>query len=578
VAALAAKSVEQAIDRNLMLDAAAADQVRRTLEQGAATDETRFVVVGGARRALRIHMAPAAGGVGALALDVTDLETAREDLDRIMQAHDETLDALDEAVVVFGPDRRLLFHNRAFELLWGIDPAFLAERPSHGAWLDHLKQKRLCPPHANYQDWRTTELLAYGETGDDLPENVWELPQGRTLRVARRRHPLGGLLLIFSDMTNELQLRSQYAALLKAQSAALDRLHEGIVVFGLDGRLRLYNAAFAAMWKLEAANLETGMDFDRLCGMLEPLHHDHAEWRRLRARISDPDPNVRAEYRTELRRSDGATISMLTRPLPDGATLIAFMDITADKRVEDALRERAEAFEQADRLKTELVENVSYQLRTPLQTIHGYAEVLAKLMAGPLNDRQRDQLHMILAASEALSKLIDTVLDVALIEAKRLELSLADVAVADIVKEAAAITAAKAQDADVTLRLQVDENAGVIRADPQRLKQVLVNLISNALRFSPRGGEIRIEAARNEGDLRLAVIDEGSGMDPEDQAAAFDHFVSGDRRGAGLGLALVRSFIELHGGWVALKSEPGQGVEVVCHLPIEPKADVLSAA
>ncbi len=566
LAALGAKSLEQAIGRNLMLDSLTAEQARRAIETASRVQEVRAAIVAGERRTLRIDLFPVGGGVGGMAFDVTDAEATREALARSVKAHDQTLDALAEGVAIFGPDRKLAFFNRAFAALWGLDTTFLAQRPTHAALLDALKEKRKLPAHANYAEWRANELLAYQELAE-LPETLWQLPEGRTLRVARQRHPLGGLLLIFSDITNETTLKGRYAALLQVQKAAMDKLHEGIVVFGLDGRCRLSNSAFHSLWRLDPEAVAEGLEFDRLVDLCRPLHHEPQEWTAIRARITDPSPIARQEHRGEMRRSDGSFLRYLTRPLPDGATLVAFLDVTAGRKVEEALRDRAEAFEAADRLKTEFVQHVSYQLRTPLQTIHGYAEVLANFIAGPLNDRQRDQIRIILAASESLSKLIDDILDVAMIEANHLELDLQTLNLNDVLQEAAAMIAPKAREADVTLALDWSPAIGALNADGKRLKQIVLNLVSNALRFSDKGDTITIGADRSEGHVRLWVSDTGRGIPFDAQAQAFDQFVSGDRAGAGLGLPLVRSFVELHNGWVSLASAPGQGTIVTCHFP-----------
>ncbi|MEJ0023245.1 MAG: PAS-domain containing protein [Alphaproteobacteria bacterium] len=333
---------------------------------------------------------------------------------------------MSEGVAIFGPDKRMIFHNRAFATMWGLDPAFLADRPTHAALLDHLKEKRKLPAHSNYAEWRAGELALYQEIAD-LPEALWVLPEGRSLRVTRQRHPLGGLLLIFADRTDELTLKSQYNALLQVQRAALDRLHEGVVVFGLDGKMKLYNAAFATMWELSEEDLAGQITFDRLMDLTLPLFHQRATWSAVKARITDPSPAARQEFRGEMERTDGTVVTFLTRPLPDGATLVAFLDISATKKVEHALRDRAEAFEAADRLKTEFVQNVSYQLRTPLQAIQGYAEVLSQGYSGPLNQRQKDHVGVVLQASHRLSELVDNILDIAMIEAGRMELELADI-------------------------------------------------------------------------------------------------------------------------------------------------------
>ncbi len=571
LAALEAKSLDQAIARNLQLDQGAVDLMRRAMEAGEAIEETRSAVVGGQLRTLRLRANPVAGGAACIANDVTDAEASVDLLTKQQRAHDETLNHLAEGVAVFDASKRLVFFNRAFEQVWGLDPAFLQEGPTHAAWLDYMKEKRKLPAHANYAEWRAGELALYQEVAE-LPQDLWVLPDGRMLRIARQRHPGGGLLLIFSDITNEVSLRSQYDALLQTQKAALDKLHEAVVVFGLDGRLKLSNAAFAAMWKVEAGEIEDDMAFDRVIEICQRTFHDRATWAQVRGRITDPSPEARTEFRGEMRRSDETVLKFLTRPLPDGATLVAFQDITADRRVEDALRERAEAFEQADQLKGQFVEKVSYQLRNPLQAISGNAELLQQRIFGPLNDRQVEQVGSILEGSGSLTKLIDNILDLAMVEAGSAQLNLGPMDVFQTIQDSVQMAASKASDTEVPIRIKCDPKIGEIDADQKRITQVIVNLLSNAQRHTERGDTITISAERLDGVLRLSVADTGKGMAFDTQARAFDSFESGDRRGAGLGLALVKSFVEMHGGWVALQSEPGRGVTVTCHLPASASA------
>ncbi len=568
LAALDAKSVEQAVARNLALDQSAVEHARGVIESGESRVDVRKVVLGGELRTLRIQMSPVAGGAAGMAFDVTDSEGAKEQLSKQAKAHDETLNHLAEGVAVFGADKRLIFHNRAFEEMWGMDPAVLAERPTHAQWLDYLKERRKLPAHANYAEWRANELALYQE--QKLPDALWVVPDGRTLRIVRQRHPHGGLLLIFSDITNELTLRTQYNALLQVQKAALDRLHEGVAVFGLDGRMKLANAAFSSMWGLEGAPLAREAPFDDIVEQCQPLFHDRAVWAMIRARITDPSPEARQEYRGEMRRSDETVLSFLTRPLPDGATLIAFLDNTAARRVEDALRDRAEAFEAADRLKTEFVQNVSYQLRNPLQAIHGNAEMLAAKLFGPLNDRQVDQVDSILDGSTRLTKLIDNILDVALVEAGALTLEPSEVDLKAAIKDSIEMATTKAADTEVPIRIDCPDTVGSIVADEKRVRQILFNLLTNALRYTERGDEITVGAERLDGVVRLWVTDTGRGIPYDEQVRVFESFEGSDRRGAGLGLALVRSFVQLHGGWVAMSSEPGRGTTVTCHLPVAP--------
>jgi signal transduction histidine kinase len=572
LSALAAKSLDQALARNLQLDQASSEQARAAIESGEIIEETRSVVVSEQLRTLRLRATPIAGGAAFIAMDVTDTESVQDKLNSQQRAHRETLNFLSEAVAVFDANRKLVFYNRAFETTWELDPGFLQEGPSHAAWLDHLKEKRKLPAHANYAEWRARELALYQEH-TDLPEDLWLLPDGRMLRVARQHNPGGGLLFIFSDITDEVTLKSQYAALLETQKAALDKLHEAVAVFGLDGRLKLSNASFLSMWGLGAEQITPDLPFDRIVELCEPLFHDRATWAQVRARITDPSPEARVEFRGEMRRSDETILSFLTRPLPDGATLVAFQDISAARRVEDALRERAEAFEQADKLKGQFVENVSYQLRNPLQAIYGNAELMQARVFGPLNDRQMEQVASIIEGASNLSKLIDNILDVAMVEAGNLVLDLAPMDVYQVITESVAMASSKASDSEVPIKVKCAADIGLIEADQKRITQVLVNLLSNALKHTERGDTIVVAAERFDGVLKLSVQDTGKGMGFDMQTRAFDSFQSGDRRGAGLGLALVRSFVEMHGGWVGLASEPGRGVTVTCHLPAnEPNA------
>jgi signal transduction histidine kinase len=269
-----------------------------------------------------------------------------------------------------------------------------------------------------------------------------------------------------------------------------------------------------------------------------------------------------------MRRSDGTVLTYLTHPLPDGNTLIAFADVSATRRVESALRERAEAFAAADRLKTEFVQNVSYQLRSPLTTILGYAEFLESQRNDKLSERQMDYVKSILAASGHLEKLIEDILDLAMIEAGRIDLDLSEFDLGNIIEDSVEMVVSKAEDTQVTVRAELGEDLGVVRADERRIRQVLFNLFSNALRFTDTGGEVVVAADRVGDMARIIVRDTGRGVDPDAQVASFDSFTSSDQRGAGLGLALVKHFVELHGGRVAMKSEVGEGTEVVCWLPV----------
>ncbi len=571
--AVGANTMDQVLDRQIMLDQHVTTQAQKTVQANGETDDTRHVVVSGERRAMRVKMFPLSGGIGGMAFDITDQESARETLDKHVKAHDETLNHVADAVAIFGPDRKLIFNNKAFGDLWDMDPAYLLDKPDHGSVLDRLRERRKLPARPDYARWRSGELSYYQGEKNDVLEDLWNLPDGRILKVTRQRHPLGGLLMIFKDMTDELALRTEYNALINVQKATLDHLREAVAVFSADGRLRLHNDAFAKLWALEG-KLADGPDFDVVVDQCSRLFHDRNVWANIKSRVTNPSPEYRQQDQGVMRTSNDRTLTWITQPLPNGATLIAFMDVTADRKVEQALKDKADAFQAADRLKTEFVQNVSYQLRSPLTTILGYAELLESGRPGALTDKQREQVIAILSASDHLSKLISNILDLAMIEAGRMELDLNDVNLRRLIEESVDLVVSTAENTKVKVEIACDDRIGAIHADERRIKQILFNLLTNALRFTGPGGHIKVEARKVEGVVQLSVSDTGKGIPQERQASAFDSFTSSDNRGAGLGLALVRSFVELHGGWVAMKSAPGAGASVMCFLPetASPKA------
>jgi len=569
IQAVEESSLEAALKNNTLLHPDLAEMARTAVETGEPVEDTRRAVVDGDRRVLGLSLYPVSGGAAGVAVDATRESEAREALKRHVAAIDETLDHMAEGVAIFGKSRRLTFHNRAFAELFELDESWLADGPTHDALLDRLREARRLPEQSDYAAWKADELKYYEEFPEESPEEIWPLPDGRTLRVVRQRHPLGGLLILFDNVTQEVALRAQYKTALTVRKATLDRLMEGVAVFGSDGRLRLRNAAFDRIWKIGDGDIAEDAHFDEVAAACRPLFHKNAVWDEIKGRITDPAPESRISNNGEMERADDSVLTWISQPLPDGATVLAFADVTAVKREERILRQHNEALQEADRQKTDFVQHVSYQLRTPLTTISGYAEMLKSGMTGELDERQEEYVSAIESASAQLDKLVNDILDIAAIDAGALELDLGDVRLGEVLESAAETAEARALEAHVRLALEIadDESLGVIRADERRVKQVLYNLINNAIRHSPDGGAVTLGAARADGMARIWVRDEGEGLAPEKQARVFDRFASGRGGGAGLGLALVRDFIDMHGGAVEFESEPGKGACVTVWLP-----------
>jgi signal transduction histidine kinase len=564
--AVGAPSLAAARERGLSLDGEADRAAREAAQAREERSVIRWVGARDGRRALRFTARPmAGGGAGVWSDDVTEAETARETLGRAQAAQEGLFERLADAIVVFGPDRRVAFHNPAFAELWDLEPAWLADRPSHGELIDRLRRRGSLPEQVDFAAFRAAELARH-EALEPAPEALWRLPSERTLKVGSQPHPGGGLMMVFSDVTPELRLRAQFNHLLQVQQATLDKLSDAVAVFGADARLRLFNEAFEAFWPAQPGALSQGLEFDAVVEIARPRLHDLQFWNDLKGRITDPDPVARAPAQAELVTADRRIVAYQSRPLPDGAMLISFADVTDTRQLEQALADREAALKDAERLKGAFVGSVSHELRTPLTTILGYAELLEREEGG-LDPRARGFVATVRAAAGQLARSINNVLDIAQFDAGEVAAEMADVDVDILLAEAVGRWHDAAMAQDVSLVAAAAEPVGLMRGDERRLAEVLDHLTENALRHTPRGGSVTLSAERALGEVRLQVADTGRGIPFHVQAHIFDRFSGQDQSASGLGLALVKALVELHGGWVALESEPGQGATFTCHLP-----------
>ncbi len=570
VAAAGAASLESVFQTGVALDRSERDLASAAHTENEPVEAKRYAIVGGQRRALALTLAPLKDGdVVGTAIDITPTAEAESRLQQQVDANADTLDRLAIAVAIFGPDRRLAFYNRSYVKLWDLPENWLDTHPSDSEILDRLRELRSLPEQRDFLAWKRERLKLYEQVAEH-PEELWHLPGGKTLRVVAQPHPLGGLIFLFEDVSDQLRLESSYNTLGKVQKATLDTLQEAVAVFGPDGRLKLHNAAFARLWRLAPEELAGEPHLKRIADTCIARFGSDRTWDIVNGGVTSAASERRHDW-GEVTRSDGAVISLALSPLPDGAMLVSFADVTDRFRIETALRERNEALEAADRLKSEFVKRVSYELRTPLNSILGFAEMLKSGAPGALNAVQNDYMDAVVKASSALRDLINDLLDLSQIEAGAMQLDLEKIDLYTLLTGVAEHAREWAAKAGLALELQAREDAGSFVADGRRLRQVLFNLLSNAFKYTPRGGAIRLGGAIKGEDVQIFVADTGPGLPAEVKASAFESFAAKNapaaRAGVGLGLALVNRFVELHGGWVELDSTAGHGTRVTCHLP-----------
>ncbi|MCE2509377.1 MAG: PAS domain-containing sensor histidine kinase [Alphaproteobacteria bacterium] len=542
---------------------------KRAHRLGSSQSESHHFVVEGLRRLLEITEIPVTGGEGMVgySLDFTEIERVQDELGRHIDAQSKVLEGLATAIAIYGPDARLKFFNQAFARLWRLSEEWLAMEPMQGEVLEALRARRRLPETVDFPAYKGEQLARFTSVIDPV-EELLHLPDGTTLRSTVSPHPFGGLLCTYEDVTDKLALERSYNTLIKVQQQSLDNLYEGVAVYGSDGRLKLSNPAYARIWGFSPSSLEGEPHVSELIEAFRPFAITE-DWEALRSKII-AGTCERVPKHGRLDRRDGTTVDYASLPLPDGGVLWRYVDVTDSIRVERALRERNEALEAADKLMSEFVAHVSYELRTPLNTIIGFSQLLEQGYFGSLTTQQAGYVQGILDSSQVLLSLINDILDLAVIEAGQMEVRPEEVPIQTLIGEVLRLVQEKAHEKNLIVVVNSQSGLPPIHADKQRMKQVLFKLLNNAINFSSSGGTISLSARKENEELVLGVTDTGVGIPLDEQERIFERFERGSSskgRGSGLGLPLVKKFVELHGGRVELTSAPGKGTAVHCYLP-----------
>ena len=548
-----------------------------SLESNEVKSERRHIVIEGERKFYHFTDTPLKPDnvIVGVAHDITDLEKTQEELQRYVSLQSELLESVNSAMAVFGSDTRLKSFNYAYVRLWELDEVWLDTHPSYSEIIEVLREKRKLPEQANFLQFKQQHLKMFTDLIESR-EEIFYLPDGRTLRVLAIPHALGGILFAYEDVTDRLALERSYNTLIAVQKATLDNLHEGVVVFGEDGRLRLYNPRFIALWKLEKAVLSPETHISDIVEKTRHLHYSE-DWEAYKVSFL-ATLLTRQVQQKRIERTDGTLIDSIVVPLPDGANLVTFYDITDSILVERTLRERNEALSEADRLKTEFLANVSYELRSPLTSITGFSEMLTGSYFGELLPRQQEYVSAIHQSAQHLMSLINDILDIASIEAGYMKLNISQFDIYAMLKSVIALVSERMRENNLKFIFNCPLSIGMLEADEIRIKQIIFNLLSNSIKYSNPGGFITLNVSlytlNTLPELLIIVEDNGIGISPEEHNEVFDKFRKGKnashyKSGAGLGLSMVKSFTQLHGGSVELSSIPKTGTKITCRLPLQ---------
>jgi len=511
------------------------------------------------------------GGLVSVQTDVTELKAVQAALLESEKHLREALQNVSDAFVYFDGDGRLILCNDKYRHLFGYRHDEVLPGITRQELGDIDEARGLVGEPGKASEFRTMRRAQLTEGNEEM---TFAMADGRWILSRARQMDGGGVVSILTDITD---LKNAQARLQESEQLlrdAIESLDEGFVYFDADDQLVIANTRYKQMYPSQK-DIEPGMTFEQVvllsiaAGEVPSARGKESEWMAQRLVQHRQQLGVNEQH-----LADGRWVKISERRTSGGGSVGIRTDITA-------LKDSQMTAEAANRAKTEFLAHMSHELRTPLNSIIGFSEVLRDQILGKLSKRYRDYADHIHGSGVHLLTLINDILDISKVEVGEMQPVEEDVPMADVVADCISMMHPRA--ADKGLRLSTDVSVGlpILRADPRHMKQVLINLISNAIKFTARGGVITVTGEyETGGDLRISVVDNGIGIPTADQTRLFEPFsrienpegLSQD--GTGLGLYLVKSITELNKGRVSLASALGEGTTVTLVFP----ADRLIAA
>lgn len=562
-----------------ILPTLARQKIKATATAESPFHDTVSTAVRGARTFFDVVDVRSPAGSCGMAVDVSSTEELREELLRTLKSHAETLDHLATPVAIFDRDRRLQFYNQAFCQMWELDQKFLDSRPDHSELLDKLRAAHKLPEELSWKAWKENTLSVYRSI--ETQTDIWHLPDGQTLRVIASAHPQGGATWVFENLTEQVSLETRYNTLLRVQGETIDHLSEGVAVFGPDGRIQLSNPAFRALWGVTEEQTAVGTHIRLIEAACGPSYDRADGWKAFGSMITSFE-DERPSRQGTLELFSGLVLDYAVTPLPNAQTMLTFVNMTDSVRAERALKEKNDALRKADELKNDFVQHVSYELRSPLTNIIGFTDLLKTPSTGTLTERQAEYVDHISTSSAVLLTIVNDILDLATVDAGIMQLDYSEIDLSDLLDDVSMQMTDRLQEGGVTLEIAASSQLGHVIADRQRLKQILIKILTNAVNFAPEGSTVAMKCWREGSDFVFSVSDAGCGISPEVLSTVFDRFSTnsrgGKRSGPGLGLSIVQSFVNLHHGKVSIESAPGSGTTVNCRIPSAAAPHLIVAA
>ncbi len=533
------------------------------------------VVINGSRRLLAIEESPFLGNDKStgIAIDITDKEQLETNYKNYKKQTEEVLDNISVPIAIFDEETILVFANAATIKLFSIDGLDLYRNCKFSDIMDYLM--------SNESIISSSDILKYKDATANLFQTIIEphhatihLKNGNTMAVTISPNRGGGLIFMFEDISDKVALEREVNSISAIQIETLDHLAEGVMVFGADNLIKIINPAANNIWEKNKNFI--GIHINEFFKSSANLFNSEMELKLLTSKLVNM-ATQRMSFSEKLTLLSGRKINYSYIPLPDGLNLIKFVDISDRTNLERALKEKTDMASQIDKLKSNLVSNISYELRAPLQTINGFAEILYNKYFGELNEKQMEYCYGISTSVARVTEVVDAIISLANIEAGQMKIKYAEVNLLDFIKDSIALFNDRATIQGISISTDFADSSFTVFIDEQSMKQAIFQLISKSMKITPLGGKILISVTISEPNsdyFNLIINDNGLCLTDEELDRTKKTLLNDSNDGSvdrsiEFGLLLANNIVRLHNGKISIDSEKEIGNTISCCIPVK---------
>ncbi|MBQ3944063.1 MAG: PAS-domain containing protein [Alphaproteobacteria bacterium] len=532
---------------------------------------TEHVVINGSRRLLSIEETPFTkdGKSTGVAIDITDKEEIETNFRNYQKHTEEVFNNISVPVAIFDANTILVFANQAIIRMFSVAEVDIYKNYKFADIMNYLLTRGSIIA--------SEDILKYKAKAKELFQEVIEphcttihLTNGNVLSVTITPNHSGGLVFVFEDITDKVQLERKVNSVSSIYRKTLDAFSEGAIILESDSKIKIANKVALDLWRREKIEAYIGDFFQNSSQLLTADSKIQLMGTSLLAMISE-----RVAFSKQLQFLSGETIRCEYMPLPDGLGIMRFVNISDTVNLTKTIEEKKVITEQIDRLKSNLISNISHEMHASIQTIAGFADILCNKYFGELSGQQMEYCYGISNAIKNLSDTIDAVIELANMEAGQMKLSYADARLLKIIQTAISLVNDVAKKQNISISTNFEDPEFDVYLDEKSITKALFYLINHSMQELSSGNKINILVTINndQGDFEIAIKDDGTLL-PADELENIQQGLADNSKynylehSLDFGLALANNIVRLHKGALDVQSDEASGNVVICKLPI----------